>query len=85
VRFTDENEGVVLYEVSEPYPATSVIESIAKRLHTAGWSPRPEDFLNPGIQLSFSTGGELTSKKALGCMNGSVNGRTQPEVSSGTS
>lgn len=56
VRDLAENEGTVLYEVDEKYPAQTVIDTIRTRLEGAGWRVLSEDFLNPGVQTSVVRG-----------------------------
>ena len=46
VRDTGENQGTVLYELEESYPAEGTIQAIGRQLENSGWRPRMKDFLN---------------------------------------
>jgi hypothetical protein len=56
VRDTDENEGTVLYQLNEEFPAQAAINTIRSRLESRGWRPLQEDFLNPGLATSLGRG-----------------------------
>lgn len=56
VHDTDENEGTVLYQLKEEYPALPVIQTIKGRLEGTGWRPLENSFLNPGSSTSFVRG-----------------------------
>lgn len=56
VRVTDENDGSVMYDSKEAYPATSAISMIHHKLTEAGWRPLEKDVLNPSMPTSLSTG-----------------------------
>jgi hypothetical protein len=57
VKHTTENLGVVLYQLSEPYPASKAIAAIRTNLEEKmGWDPLADDILNPGLRNSFSRG-----------------------------
>src|SRR5947208_7502451 len=55
-RSTGENDGTVLYDVREPYPANGVIAAIRTKLEILGWRGLQEDFLNPGLPSSLVNG-----------------------------
>ena len=59
IRDTDENEGTVVYEFDEEYPAGRVIQTISDRLESGGWRARREDFLN-SLPTSQVEGGLAT-------------------------
>ena len=56
VRATIENEGTVVYELSEPYPAVNTIAALGSNLGTLGWRAMDRDVMNPSISTSFSRG-----------------------------
>jgi hypothetical protein len=56
VQDTDENEGTVLYQLNEAFPAQAAITAIRSRLEGRGWRPLQEDFLNPGLATSLGRG-----------------------------
>jgi hypothetical protein len=56
VQDTDENEGTVLYQVNEAFPAQAAITAIRSRLEGRAWRPQQEDFLNPGLATSLGRG-----------------------------
>ncbi len=57
VKRTDENAGVVVYDLNEPYPAPNTIAALRTKLEKEmDWKPLTEDVLNPGLRLSFSRG-----------------------------
>lgn len=56
VNYSSENEGAVTYELDELYPGDRALNEIKSRLERAGWHPLADDFLNPGLPLSFSRG-----------------------------
>jgi hypothetical protein len=56
VRDTNENDGTVLYELNQDYPALPVTQTITARLESSGWRPLREEFLNPGLSTSLVRG-----------------------------
>jgi len=56
VHYRAENRGVIIYDLPEPYPATSFIEGLKSKLEKLGWRPLSEDFLNPGLPTSLRSG-----------------------------
>jgi len=56
VKYGNEYEGTISYELTEPYPAAHAIDLLRPRFKRDGWRELAEDFLNPGIPNSFSRG-----------------------------
>lgn len=53
---TSPEQQELVYEVSEPWPATQAIETIKNTLQAQGWKPILNDFLNPGVPSSHVVG-----------------------------
>lgn len=46
----------VAYALTEQYPASNAIRQISSRLEALGWTPLQEDWLNPGLPSSHTSG-----------------------------
>jgi hypothetical protein len=58
VQFTNDNDGGVVFELPEPYPAAKTLQIIRDQLSAKGWKPVVEDVLNPTNRSSHATGWE---------------------------
>jgi len=52
VHETDENQGTVVYQLNEKFPALPVIQTISNKLEGGSWRPLENSFLNPGSSSS---------------------------------
>jgi hypothetical protein len=66
IQDTDENDGTVLYQLNEEFPALPVIQTLTGRLEANGWRPRREDLLNPGLLTSLVGGWQSHEDRTQG-------------------
>ena len=56
VKYSDDYDGSVFYQLDVAHPATEVISEIRGRLERAGWKAAPDDMMNPGSENSHVRG-----------------------------